>query len=299
MENTSAVCSQKDHSIEILNFEDGQKVSYSIVVIEGKVKTHGLCQSENQVKVEHINGPCWSPKITHHKLAATFDFKCILRLEHGCNTFNMQYCSAQLELVLHFAPKCTPFCVIPVYVICKGHDGRFQAPEGEDNSINSACDRIDTGLRLLQSLMAERLQIGGYGRQTFQLQADADPSAPDCHVFYSDISVEEAYTVPAKTLWSRLGRELMTSHLGRVTHKFVAFLSCTYYKGISHKNKNITYDDILAHTEGHVALGGGGLALFGTACLHTWACSVEEVVPRLLNSTQVDPSIFMDNSNYR
>ena len=30
------------------------------------------------------------------------------------------------------------------------------------------------------------------------------------------------------------------------------------------------FDQVLAMTKGHIALGGGGLALFGSGCLYCW-----------------------------
>lgn len=52
-------------------------------------------------------------------------------------------------------------------------------------------------------------------------------------------------------------------------------------------------------TKGHVALGGGGLGLFGSGCLYTWSESLEQVQDYLLNSKKVDTKILMDDSAYR
>ncbi|KAJ1530516.1 hypothetical protein ONE63_005409 [Megalurothrips usitatus] len=211
-------CAKEHHRIDVLNWQSGDEVYHSVVVIEGKV-------------------------------------------DAGC------------------------------------HDGRFQAPENEDNSIESACDRISTGIRLVQSLIAEQLNKFGYGRNTFQLQSDLDPGAPDCHVFYSKIPVEEAHAANGDTLWGWIGRELMTSHLGNENYKFVAFLSSTHYEGKTFNKFPPTHDEIVECTRGHVAIGGGGLALLHTGCLHTWATSAEEVVARLSSSSLIDTAFFMDGSN--
>lgn len=32
----------------------------------------------------------------------------------------------------------------------------------------------------------------------------------------------------------------------------------------------LDYDHVLSMTKGHIALGGGGLALFGSGCLYSW-----------------------------
>jgi len=56
---------------------------------------------------------------------------------------------------------------------------------------------------------------------------------------------------------------------------------------------------VVSRVQGHVALGGGGLALFGTGCLHTWPQEVEEIIPRFNDATKIDKMKFMDDSCYR
>lgn len=46
-------------------------------------------------------------------------------------------------------------------------------------------------------------------------------------------------------------------------------------------------------------LGGGGLALFGTGNLHTWAKDVEEIYSRFTDNRKIDRTKFMDDSAYR
>ena len=59
------------------------------------------------------------------------------------------------------------------------------------------------------------------------------------------------------------------------------------------------YDAVLALTKGHVALGGGGLGLFGSGCLHTWPETLDQVQERLLDATPIDKKLYMDDSAYR
>ena len=46
-------------------------------------------------------------------------------------------------------------------------------------------------------------------------------------------------------------------------------------------------------------VGGGGLALYGTGNLHTWAQSLEEIIPRFTDTRKMDRTKFMDDSAYR
>lgn len=59
------------------------------------------------------------------------------------------------------------------------------------------------------------------------------------------------------------------------------------------------YDRILSLTKGHAAIGGGGLALFGSACLYTWPDSLDNVQCKFQDQTSVDWKHFMDDSAYR
>lgn len=48
-----------------------------------------------------------------------------------------------------------------------------------------------------------------------------------------------------------------------------------------------------------MALGGGGLALFGTGCLYTWPDLITQVIKNFEDSTPIDRNKLMDDSCYR
>ena len=56
---------------------------------------------------------------------------------------------------------------------------------------------------------------------------------------------------------------------------------------------------MLAMTKAHAALGIGGLALFGSGCLHTWPESVDDISDAFMDSTVVDWKKCMDDSAFR
>ena len=91
---------------------------------------------------------------------------------------------------------------------------------------------------------------------------------------HSALNVDRARQMTQRELWEVIGRELMTGPLASKDRKYLAFLSCTRYRGAPHPR---THEDTLARTQGHAALGGGGLALFGSACLHTWPTCMDQV----------------------
>lgn len=110
------------------------------------------------------------------------------------------------------------------------------------------------------------------------------------------LHVDRARAMSQRELWELIGRELMTGPLASKDRKYLAFLSCTRYRGAPSPR---THEDTLARTQGHAALGGGGLALFGSACLHTWPTCMAQVLPRFLDTTIIDTEQLMDDSNYR
>ncbi len=55
----------------------------------------------------------------------------------------------------------------------------------------------------------------------------------------------------------------------------------------------------MEHPNFHFFSGGGGLALFGTGNLHTWAQSLNEFINRFTDTRKIDRSKFMDDSAYR
>ncbi|KAJ3644356.1 hypothetical protein Zmor_027021 [Zophobas morio] len=99
-------------------------------------------------------------------------------------------------------------------------------------------------------------------------------------------------------LWTAIGEEIVNSNLEYERIKFLGFLSCTNYRGENY-HENLDYDDVLKITEAYVALGGGGLALFGTACLYAWPETLSQVIQRFEDRTIIDRTKFMDDSCYK
>lgn len=92
----------------------------------------------------------------------------------------------------------------------------------------------------------------------------------------------------------------MNSELASEKRKYLAFLSCTNYNGDKFYEQEMkSHEDIINITDAYVALGGGGLALFGTACLYTWPERFDDIISRFENKTLVDKALFLDDSCYR
>lgn len=273
------------HRIEILNLNSQPKVSQTFVLIKGLVLNteNSTCCNVPEIVV------CKRNELYEKTQLKGCTFKFLVELKLGLNILEINCCCATLPLNIEYQERETDFTILPVYIICEGHNGNFQAPSTENNTIESACKRILIGAKLLQCLIAEKLFEQNLGRKTFKLENG-------CSVFNSNLPVIEARKMNQKDLWIYFARELLNSHLAKDNRKVLAFLSCTKYEATV---KEETYENILKQTQAHAALGGGGLALFGTACLYTWPEEVNEIIPRFLNEEEVDKRYFMDDSCYR
>ncbi|XP_075220678.1 uncharacterized protein LOC142324013 isoform X2 [Lycorma delicatula] len=277
------------HTIVIDNLIEGETLNFSLALLKGEVsrfikdnKTLQLnCNNHIVIHNSETNATTYWPVIK-------LKFKCLVELTNGKNKIVLEFCNTSFEIILNYKPRATEYFVTPVYIICKNHDGRFQAPVNYDNSVECACRRIVLGSKLIQSLIAEKLFENNFGRKTFQIESDVNLKADKCVRFYSNLTVEEARSMDQEALWVYFGRELMKSELCSNKRKFLAFLSATWWDGSDNGS-----------VKAHAALGGGGLALFGTACLYTWPEHVEDVIKCFLDTTPVDTRYLMDDSCFR
>lgn len=274
----------KMHKIEINNIKSNENFHYPFIVIKGQVHSgeKTVCkQIQSKINVMNSHTIYTSPLYLNK-------FKQLIELNPGENYITISYCCVSLSITLSFLPQLTELSVVPLYIICDGHDGCFQAPATEDNDHSNALKRIDTGLKLIQAVMAEKLYEAGLQRKTFNLD--------NCVVFRSNLFYKQARKMKQKELWFHFAREIMSSVIGSSKKKYIGFVSCTKYSnGDNHNN----YEEILNQTEAHASLGGGGLALFGTACLYTWPENVFQVIEKFTNEELVDRRQFMDDSCYR
>ncbi|MFO0750166.1 MAG: hypothetical protein U1F43_31535 [Myxococcota bacterium] len=184
------------------------------------------------------------------------------------------------HLQIRYEPQTNPRTVRFVYAIAQDGDGRFDAPPGEPSSSASATARIALGGRLLQAMVADRLAEAGLDRRTFRLEPGG-------------VTVWRT-SLPTATWWSMSGLAMFSwlwDHLAELPPcaacKTVVILGMTHWDAAQGK--------ALAHT----ALGGGGLAVFGSGTLHTWAAALDDVPARLEDATSMAALGLMDDSGFR
>lgn len=277
--------------MKILNINDHDTICYHLPLIIGDLEIccHGDVSvwnstSQNKTKIE------WP--IVDGK------FKALVKLVSGKNVICIEWASEFLTLTLFFHPPIFRRYVQPVYIICCDHDGYFQGPEDQDCSPQSAQERITLAAMLIQSFTAEKMSEHGFGKSTFQLEHNENME-PVCRIFQSKLTTEKAHSMSGDELWSYFARELIDFDSASKEYcKWFCFMSFTRYVPPENFVPK-THGEILKSTKGHTALGGGGLALFGTGSLHTWARNVEEINEKFTDCRKIDRTKLMDDSAYR
>nr|CAH7758288.1 unnamed protein product [Callosobruchus chinensis] len=274
------------HNLKIVNFQNLEVVTYPIIKILGNVDTP-FCQKKNDGKVLlELNSKEYSTNLRDNV------FKFLIELHQSKNEITICYCCDILNLTIQYIPQELPNTVIPLYVICEGHDGCFQAPSNERNDPESACKRIMLCLKLLQCVTAEKLYEHDLGRKTFHIE-------DNCQIFKSSVKYLNAQEMNQVELWQNIGKDIMSYFSGSKNKKYLAFLSCTKYCGEQYIDDMKTHEELLEITKGYVALGGGNLALFGTPSLFTWPEQFDDVINRFEDMTPIDRTQFLDDSCYR
>lgn len=280
--------------IKIINIQ--KSYSYPLIQLRGCV--------HRSIKTDKINVSigsdtnCW-PVIDNN-------FKILIHLKNNFNQINVwieNQCNkriAELKLNLIFKPNLNKKLIKIVYLVCDVCDGLetklfengcFQSPESEDNSIGSAINRIALNVLLSQCFFAQTLP----NYKTFELELNQN-NYPKVHVFKLNETIDKIWSFDCYQLWSFVAKQIMNSVLAENHCKYLAFCSFTRYSQNSNQKFSKHFSNPFDDVKGYSALGGGGLALVGTACLYTWATHLNDITHRFNDQRLVDKKYFMDDS---
>jgi len=136
-------------------------------------------------------------------------------------------------------------------------------------------------------MMADRMRQANLGQHTFELVRDPSHT-PEVHVWRTSASTAQWHAMDGLQMWSWIWGHM--NELPSCTDcKTIIVLGMTRYDAVNNR--------ALAHT----ALGGGGVALFGSGTLHTFAENLDQLVDRLEDTrdvTTLQPPLF-DDSGFR
>ncbi|KAI8035072.1 uncharacterized protein LOC128261001 [Drosophila gunungcola] len=305
MSSGTAGC-KRVHSIEVEQPLEAERVEHGILLVKGRLQPK--CSTARQLKAtldlpEHQS----SEQLT--QLSAAGEFKLLFDLERGDSNTNsnpnpntntdldpeeiaclleLRSCSAARLIRFKYKPRRSSYRVQPLYVLCRDEE----RPEEQLCQLHSL---IDLNLRLVQSIYAHKLQAAGFPNRTFTLNGA-------CCSFRSQLTRAEALARSEEALWQHFAGEIIAcpqwGH--QLLLKFVAFVGCTHYDGDGvAASGDSSYANIRRHLKGHAALGGGGLALFGSAHFYAWPTSFSEIGDCVRSTERVDTARLPDESNYR
>lgn len=262
--------------ITFSNVTPNETFNYSIVLIKGEIFNYNHRHGVTALQIINENN---SNCIENAEITSDGKFKVAVELKPGINQLKLHYCCLANEILLNFIKhKSARYLLRIFYIICQNHDGHFQAPDGADNSVERACEKIDLAIRMVQCLYAEMLAKCGFDRKSFDFIK--------CQSFHSSLSVEKATDLDQNELWMYHAKEIIAQESD--TH---------------HRYK---YFGILSYTrcdngavKGNAALGIGDVALFGSGTLYAWPSTFDSIQRYFHDSTPVNIKQLMDDSNGR
>ncbi len=261
------------------NFTANEVVRYDLPILRGYVD-----DASDDIVVHRAD-------TTHVFPVADGRFKALAPLTPGENWVTLESVvggeHAFTHLELDYLPQTNPRRMRMVYAVASDGDGRFDAPFGESNFLASAKRRLAFTGRLMQSMLADRMYAAGLGRHTFNLMRDV-AHEPEVHVWSTTATTAQWHAMDGLQMWSWIWAN-MAQLPSCGDCKTVIVLGMTRYDAANNR--------ALAHT----ALGGGGVALFGSGTLHTFAESLDDLVERFEDTRDVmslQPPLF-DDSGFR
>ncbi|EGZ23833.1 hypothetical protein PHYSODRAFT_487938, partial [Phytophthora sojae] len=250
-------------TIVVTNLQEGEVLSYPLVLLEGHItglpsttpaSTEGLFL---EARLDHLRSSLWpiSTPSGHFKafvlLPSPGQYAVTLRL---AGVADRVFC-------VEYRPRVTRYVVKFHYQICSDSDARdgFDAPPGVDNSNAAATAKVRFNALVLQMATAELMHAAGLGRQTFAMQFAAD-GLPDVTLLRCSFTNAHARSVDGQKLIHLIGKDIEASGVDdnvEFDFKHAVVLGCSRYNTKTRK------------AEGHTALGGGKVGVFGSSDPHS------------------------------
>lgn len=281
--------------IYVDNITDEEIFSYKYLIIKGHV-TDVINATSISVALNHENVVEWPV----HNTKKTF--KAVVNLKEGDNLIEIVYAEHKRKFInIRYERKKEGPGIRFTYMLPKGDvEGRFRAPSGVDNSLQSAKKRYSTMILLAQSYFAEMMYDRGFGRQTFRI-IPVNENNPDDFIFvknatktFSELCMYNSEQREGEYTYEKLFGyidSLMTDRMPYYS-KDVVMTSCSYYEPyINDEGKwdKYTYVD--------TALGavGGNTVLVGATTLYSIPENFEDICTALYDKTE---GYMLDNTRW-
>lgn len=207
----------------------------------------------------------------------------IVELRPGANMVSAKCGGALVRIRVTYRPAKDPYTVRAVYLLAgdeePGYIGAERAGEADVRA------RFATMLETIQAFAADALADGGYARKSFTLATDPK-GAVAVDFVRLDGTGDELRKLDGNALYE-LVNPILERRYDYATTKVIALMGFTRYDAPTQTK--------LAHT----ALGGGGLALFGSGPLRFWPTAIADVPRAFADGRRTDPKVEFDDSGLR
>lgn len=279
--------SAPDVRVEIVNLRPNERLTYPLVLIEGRVV---VVDTDTDVpSIEHItaivSGASTATALSWPVVPETGHFKAFALLPRpGKHTVQLLVRGNVVhEFTVRYARPSTTH--IARFHYQKQHDDSrgFDAPPGVDNSDEAALARTRLGALLMQTCIAELFHRAGLPRATIAIEfEEADGSERLCVTLLltSDLSAAGS---PMHVIRDALDEQDAASEAS-LTH-FV-------HVGSNH------YDPETSRVANHCAYSFQGVCAFSSVTLHTWPSTLSELTRCCIDTTPIDTSQLANDSGF-
>jgi len=264
-------------AIRPLNHNNGDRIRYPVALIRGTLENrHATALS--------VTNSSQTPSRKTAGLVRNGRFKVLCELVPGENRLLLKSGDHEAQLVLNYVRQTNSHVVRVYYMTDKTADTSFQTPFPKQRQDYRA--KLDTAMKLMQTMTAERMNDLGYGRRTFNLEF-ADSGKIAVHLLKGTETAEFYHKLNGDGLWYRVHKELMAASRPAAKVKNLVVTSYT------------RFDPATQVVFGQTALGGTNLALVGTGNLFTWPDYISEVQEALMDIRVIDTRVSANDSTGR
>lgn len=278
-------------SIVVTNLREHDALSYPLVLLEGwvpSVSALGVRPEDSflDVRLDDARGCFWPVTLASGKFKAF-----VLLPAPGKYLITLRFGAyAHRAFPIAYAPVASRYVVRFYYQKCCDASGEgFDSPRGVDNSDQTAIDKIRFNALLMQTVTAEMFHDAGLPRKTFAMEFAAD-GLPIVQFLHSSFTNARARSIHDQELIRLVHEDINAYGLDahpELEFKHAVILGCSKFNPVTQK------------AEGHTALGGEKVGVFGSCGLHTWPRHLGEITSYCLNNNKVDTKSLMDDSCYR
>jgi len=256
--------------LTIDNFQPADVVHYPVVIVNGSADGP-----------EMAIGTSWKTAIrfpvVNHRYSA------VVELKPGKNMVLLHSGTSSMKFRLDYAPSLSSFKVYAVYLTAADEKDVYYTTDKKDRF--PIRQKLDVALKLLQALTADAMNRAGYGRKTFTLELDREGKVVT-HFIKSPKKGDELRALDGNGIYAH-AYDVVKPNWNEGFSKWCCIVGFT------------NFDPATKKTSGHLALGGGSQACFGSGSMQWWPESLKDVPKVFANTTFLDPDKTFEDSAFR